>query len=80
MYNKVDFFTKISRKAINRGIKQYIKEQNSFNLIKEIFKIIKIEIKSRNDLINLSLNHKYLRSEEFKHKIVLLIPNLKEKI
>ena len=52
---------------------------DEFEIIKEIFNIIEKPIICKEDLINMSLNQKYLRSEQFKDKIVEMIPKLKKK-
>ena len=51
----------------------------NFELIKEIFSIIKLDIYSYEDLNNLTLSNIYLRSKEFNEKIVEMIPKLKKK-
>jgi len=52
---------------------------DEFEIIKEIFNIIEKPITCKEDLINMSLNQKNLRSEKFKDKIVGMIPKLKQK-
>mgnify|MGYP005645405719 FL=1 len=51
----------------------------SFELVKDIFNIINKPIKSREDLLNMRINHTYLRSDMFKTKITKMIPKLKQK-
>ena len=51
----------------------------NFELIKEIFSIIKYDIYSYEDLNNLTLSNSYLRNKEFNEKIVDMIPKLKKK-
>ena len=51
----------------------------NFELIKEIFNIIEKPINNDNDLINITLNQKYLRLDKFKEKISDMIPKLKKK-
>ena len=51
----------------------------NFELIKEIFSIIKYDIYSYEDLNNLTLSNIYLRNKEFNEKIVDIIPKLKKK-
>ena len=62
-----------------KDVQKSVDESLNFELIKEIFLVIKKDINRREDLINLSLNHKYLRNEEFKYEIIDLIPKLKKK-
>ena len=69
----------IVKNVIRQGVHKSIDDSMNFKLIQEIFLFIKKDIKCREDLINLSLNHKYLRNEEFKSKIIDLIPKLKKK-
>ena len=52
----------------------------NFELIKEIFSIIKYDIYSYEDLNNLTLSNSYLRNKEFNEKIVDMIPKLKKNI
>ena len=51
----------------------------NFDLIKEIFSIIKYDIYSYEDLTDLILSNNYLRNKEFNDKIVEMIPKLKQK-
>ena len=51
---------------------------NNFELIKEIFSIIKLDICSYEDLNNITLSNSYLRSNEFNEKMVKMIPKLKK--
>jgi hypothetical protein len=53
--------------------------ESNFELIKEIFSIIKQEINEPDDLLNITLNHHYLRSDEFKDEMINMIPKLKQK-
>ena len=69
----------IVKNVIDSGVKKSVDDSINFKLIQEIFSIIKKDIKKKEDLLNLSLNHKYLRNEEFKNKIIKLIPKLKKK-
>jgi hypothetical protein len=52
----------------------------NFELIKEIFSIIKYEIYAYEDLTDLTLSNSYLRNTDFNEKIVELIPKLKKNI
>jgi len=54
-------------------------DNSKFDLIKEIFNIIEKSITSEEDLLNITLNQKYLRNEKFKEKIITIIPKLKQK-
>ena len=72
MLNK--FFDSVVKNVINEGVQKSVDDSINFELIKEIFLVIKKNINRQEDLINLSLNHKYLRNEEFKSKIIDLIP------
>tara|TARA_B110000967_G_C18563853_1_gene401456 strand:- start:203 stop:562 length:360 start_codon:yes stop_codon:yes gene_type:complete len=51
----------------------------NFELIKEIFSIIKYNISSYEELKNLTLSNSYLRTNEFNEKMVEMIPKLKKK-
>jgi len=50
----------------------------SMEIIKEIFSIINYTIDTKEDLFKLLICQKYLRSDEFKYKLNELIPKLKE--
>lgn len=52
---------------------------SNFDLIKDIFNIIEKPINNEVDLLNTTLNQKYLRNEKFKEKIITMIPKLKQK-
>jgi hypothetical protein len=54
-------------------------DNSNFEIIKDIFNIIEKPITCETDLINMTLNQKYLRSEKFKEKIITMIPKLKQK-
>ena len=54
-------------------------DESNFELIKEIFNIIEKPINCEEDLLNITLNQKYLRNEKFKNKIITMIPKLKQK-
>ena len=69
----------IVKKVVSSGVQKSVDESLNFELIKEIFLVIKKDISRREDLLNLSLNHKYLRNEEFKFEMIKLIPKLKKK-
>lgn len=73
------FFDSIVKNVISEGVQKSVDDSMNFKLIQEIFFVIKKDINRREDLLNLSLNHKYLRNEEFKSEIIDLIPKLKKK-
>ena len=73
------FFDNIVKNVISAGVQKSVDDSMNFKLIQEIFFVIKKDINRREDLLNLSLNHKYLRNEEFKSEIIDLIPKLKKK-
>ena len=54
-------------------------DNSNFELIKDIFNIIEKPITCEEDLVNMTLNQKYLCSEKFKENIITMIPKLKHK-
>ena len=54
-------------------------DNSNFELIKDIFNIIEKPITCETDLVNMTLNQKYLCSEKFKENIITMIPKLKHK-
>ena len=73
------FFDNIVKNVISAGVQKSVDDSMNFKLIQEIFLVIKKDIDRREDLLDLSLNHKYLRNEEFKSEMIKLIPKLKKK-
>lgn len=53
-------------------------EESKFNLLKDIFLILGHNINNKNDLLSITLNQKYLRSNELKNKCCELKPSLKK--
>ena len=69
----------ISEPMIDTIVEQEEMDKDNLELIKEIFTIINKNIETYNDLMEIKIDHHYLRQPKFIEKMYDMIPKLKKK-